>query len=391
MAEDMRNLHMYSGYVFFSNLFFWTPVFFLVFSEHLTLQEIMLLEGIYYFSVVLIELPTGYASDRLGRKQMLVLSAASAVLAYSLFALADSFWTFAAAQVAFALSISCNSGSDTSWHHDTLKAMDRESEFMERESLIVRLMLIAPAIGGVGGGLIASVELQFAYAASAAAAGFALLCALTLREPPHTLSEESPTQQLKHVWRTLNSDGRLRWMGLAYTTLVILNHLPYEFFQPYLKRAVDLPVATSIVTGAHTTLALLIAAFMAGHTANLTKRFGSPTIIMLAHALVLVLLTAMMWTFHPVVAVLLLLRSMPRGLATAPLNAEVAEHVESSIKATLFSTLSLAGRLGFGVVLLGLSLVAGWDDSSGLTAVLGASAAISGLLVASLWLTRPRT
>lgn len=391
MAQNMRNLHMYSGYVFFSNLFFWTPVFFLVFSEHLTLSEIMLLEGVYYFSVVLIELPTGYASDRLGRKLMLVFSAMSAVIAYALFAVADSFATFAAAQVAFAVSISCNSGSDTSWHHDTVKSLGREDEFMDLESRIVRLMLIAPAIGGVAGGLIASVELQFAYAASAVSACLALVCALTLKEPPHSVSTDSPMQQLRHVWQTLNSDRRLRWMGLAYTTLVILNHLPYEFFQPYLKKAIELPVATPIVTGAHTTLALLIAAFMAGRTSGLTKRFGSPSIILMAHAIVLVLLTAMMLTFHPLVAVLLLMRSIPRGLATAPLNAEVAEQVESSIKATLFSTLSLAGRLGFGLVLLSLSLVAGMDESGGLAAVLGASAAISGLLVASLWLTRPRT
>jgi len=43
-------------------------IFFLFFKAHLEIKIVLLLEAIYYISVVLLEVPSGYFSDRIGRK-----------------------------------------------------------------------------------------------------------------------------------------------------------------------------------------------------------------------------------------------------------------------------------------------------------------------------------
>lgn len=50
-----RNLRHYFGYRIAFEAYFWLPVFFLYFSHHLPLQQVLRLEAIYYAGVVLLE------------------------------------------------------------------------------------------------------------------------------------------------------------------------------------------------------------------------------------------------------------------------------------------------------------------------------------------------
>jgi hypothetical protein len=60
-----------------------------------------------------------------------------------------------------------------------------------------------------------------------------------------------------------------------------------------------------------------------------------------------------------IVAVLLLIRSIPRALMTAPINAAVAPLFEKEQRATYFSLQSLAGRLAFTLTLIIFSTTTG--------------------------------
>ena len=56
------------------NCFFWMPVFSLFFNEHLTVAQVLRLEAIYYVAVVVLEVPSGFCSDVVGRKPTLLIS-----------------------------------------------------------------------------------------------------------------------------------------------------------------------------------------------------------------------------------------------------------------------------------------------------------------------------
>ncbi len=130
-----RNVELYPWYVGFFNAFFWMPVFFLFFNEHVSLSEVLQLEAVYYAAVVALEVPSGYFSDKVGRRPTLIISSTALLAAYVLFFFGSTFIVFAAAQALLAMGIAFNSGTDASFHYDSLVALGREDEFDQREAI----------------------------------------------------------------------------------------------------------------------------------------------------------------------------------------------------------------------------------------------------------------
>ena len=63
-----RNLRIYAVYAPLTNALFWAPVFFLFFSERFPIERVLQLQSIYYVTVVLLEVPSGYFSDRVSTR-----------------------------------------------------------------------------------------------------------------------------------------------------------------------------------------------------------------------------------------------------------------------------------------------------------------------------------
>ena len=80
-----RSIRRYPVYLFFQKASYWGPVFFLYFNSLLSLSDVLLLEAIYYFGVVLLEIPTGYLADRVGPRRVLIASSLSQVAACAAF------------------------------------------------------------------------------------------------------------------------------------------------------------------------------------------------------------------------------------------------------------------------------------------------------------------
>lgn len=211
-----RNVRLYPWYAVLFNAFFWMPVFFLYFGEHLSLGEVLGLEAVYYVSVVVLEVPSGYLSDKLGRKLTLMLSAASLTAAYVLFfvapALGATFAVFSVAQVLLAGGIAANSGTDTSFHHDSLAALDRGDEYKDREAIVARNALFSTAGAAVLGGLASSLELAYAYGLSAVIAVASIVLLLRFEEPAEDTDPDALhfIPQLGACFRQL---GQPRWPG----------------------------------------------------------------------------------------------------------------------------------------------------------------------------------
>ena len=79
------NLRACTLYLVGRESYFWMPVFFLYFGAHLPVAKVLLLEAVYYIAVVVLEVPSGWASDRFGRKPTLVLSSLALLVSYLLF------------------------------------------------------------------------------------------------------------------------------------------------------------------------------------------------------------------------------------------------------------------------------------------------------------------
>ncbi|MEE8154141.1 MAG: hypothetical protein V3T53_04170, partial [Phycisphaerales bacterium] len=109
----------------------------------------------------------------------------------------------------------------------------------------------------------------------------------------------------------------------------------------------------------HMAVAMLIGAYAAARSIRIRDRVGIGPTLLLSGALQTALIAVMAIALQAWIIPLVLLRVAPRGLMTAPLNAAVTPRVPQAQRATYLSIQSLAGRLSFAAVLLGLSFLAG--------------------------------
>ena len=355
------NVSRYPWYRFFRDCYFWGPAFFLYFTSVLTLEQALWLEGVYYVSVAALEVPSGYLSDRLGRKCTLVFSSACLAAAFLVFFLGKSFAVFALAQVLMACGYASASGTDTALLFESLKQAGREDEYTHHEARALKFTFRAGAMGALGGGLLALVELKWIYGASCLAALVSMGLALTFTEP----GEDSPTPvksmgpQVKALMKK-SMALPFRFFTLYTVGMTLLIHFPYEFYQPYLDRVVGQWQTTSgltpLVTGFHLAATALVGSFF--------TRFATPRIhgceirrILMGTALFQVLLIALMAAIvHPAMVILLVGRTLARALTGPLVNAQVSPLLKREERSTFLSLQSLMGRLGYGVVLWVLPL-----------------------------------
>ncbi len=349
---------------------FWLPVFFLYFTGELGLDGALVLEAVYYLAVVVTEVPSGYASDRLGRKPTLVLASLFLLAAYIAFFVGGSLALLVVGQVFLALGISFRSGTDTSYHFELLSAAGHQAEFAKREGRLVRLTLLVGAFGAVAGGLAGSLWLAAAYLLSIVASLVAVGLALGLVPVPVGESSASPASQLRACWRALSQPGvspgpPLRWLFAVAVLAVVLAHVPYQLYQPYLDAVTwgDLDLPTALVSGGHAAAAMLVAAPVAVWSVTAVSRFGTRTTLLVGLILQWGVIGLLAVAVHPVIAGLLVLRGAPGALLRPALDAAVAPQLSAAVRATYLSLQSLGGRLAYAVVLALMSLVVG-DASS---------------------------
>lgn len=355
------NVRLYPWYAAIFHAHFWMPVFFLYFLRHMELADVLRLEAIYYAGVVLLEVPSGYFSDRFGRRPTLLIANASLLAACLTFLLGNDFATFAMAQVLLAAGLAFNSGTDTSLHYDSLASLGREDEFGDREAIVARNSILASGLAGLAGGAAGMLGLRVAYALSALAAVAGLGIVLAMRKPQRQskrLVAAGPVDQFRICGQLLRQP-LLAWLFAFYVVMTVLNHLPYEFYQPYIDLATAdrlLPgESTTLATGIHVALVMVIAAWFARRSIRLRDRFGLGAVLLSATALQTAIILAMGCVLHPLIVLLVLARSVPRALMTAPINAAVAPRASQGQRATFLSIQSLAGRLAFSGWLLALS------------------------------------
>lgn len=366
-----RNARLYPVYAGLLNAHFWLPVFFLYFNARFALDDVLRLEAIYYAAIVTLEVPSGYFSDRFGRRLTLIVANVALTCAYAVFFLSTTYAAFVVAQIALATGLAFNSGTDTSIHYESLLGIGKADQFDAREARVARNTFLAAALAAIAGGTAGSIDLRFAYALSVLFAVFSLGIVLRMTEPcPSTKDDMSSSsdflRQVAFCLRLLRNSALL-WLVLYSVLMIVLNHVPYEFYQPYIALqggALDVPSSSvPAVSGVMTALPMLIGSAVASSSIRLRNRLGLVSTLLTATGLQVLIIASMGLVFHPVVFGLILLRTCPRALMTAPLNAAIAPRVPRELRATFFSLQSFLGRLSFSALLLLLAALVGEHEN----------------------------
>lgn len=350
----MSNLQRMILAKFLGNLHFAVPLqTFFFFAKGFSMQDILLLESMFFMGMLFFEIPTGMLGDTIGRKWSLVCGTVVGLLAWIPWLMADSFALFALAFFMIGIAMSFQSGSDQALIYDELKQQKREDEMQKVMGWYMGSMTLGFAAASLIGGYLGQKQdldsFYFLYYLTAAVQMIGLGVLLTVREPPASESahelEHGPDKGLKMfingVRMIMNSPKLLRIACLQISTMPFTYILIYVF-QPYFQTA-GVPVT---FFGTAVFLSSIFSFLSKIYAFKIEEVFGVEWGTYVMTILPGILWIAMAFLVHPIIAVLLFLSHDAASNARDPVFADYFNrHIQSRNRATILSTISFAAML----------------------------------------------
>lgn len=352
-----RNLALYPWFKFTQNLLFWQAVWFLFFQQEVSAAAAIVLYAVYDVATTVMEVPSGYMSDRLGRRRTLIVATAAGALGTGLIAVGGDFFVLALAQALLGASAAFASGTDSALLYESLVAEGRADEVEQEETRSWRATLSGLALSAVTGGIIASYSFALAFAAGALAYVICLMLAWRFTEPPHeTVTAEAVG--LAAQWRYLKlamAQPVLVWLfGLA-VVMYGFSHIPFVFGQPFIAQAMaglNWPVDAPVVSGAVTAVMMAVSAAATLIAVRLRARLGLAAILLLAFGMQIGLVAVLALTSSALAIGVLFLRMVPDSFAKPFMVARIQPLLGDAGRATYLSIQSFFGRLAFAASLI---------------------------------------
>ena len=389
-ARLERNLRLITWHEILTSTAPWGVVLTLFNWARFDVEGAVALSGIYYLSVVVFEVPSGWASDRFGRVKTLRFVGVVWMAAFACWLLfGEHYLAMALGNVGVAAGFASLSGTDVSFHYDTLEALGREAEYADRQARIVAKGRVVGTLGALAGGALGLIDLRIPFAISLGLAALQFGVTLRFAEPPKTGQALAAWGQVRRCLAYL-ADIPLRWIFGYGVAMVVLEHVAINLFTPWLTEALDQSAddlgSTSLVAGIALAVMGLTGGAAARSSAVLARRFGLRQTLIAYGALSALIVTLMGLYQHVAILAVVVLRSVQGAAAPILISAAVAPVVAQQHRATLLSLNSLGGRGLWGSILLVVSTNAGDDVARTLLQY----AAISWVLVALIAVTAAR-
>ncbi len=350
----------------------------------LSATQVYSVQAIYSLAALLLDIPTGYLSDVIGRRRTLLLGGLLLPLGMVAYALAHGFWTIVLAELLVASGNSMRIGADTAFLFETLEELGEAQDYKKREGQGNFLERAGSAIASLLSSLAAFVPLRALVWSNVVTAAFLLPLSYVMAEPAvvranHQKASDHARALFRAV-RVIFTSASLRWVALYASTLFAISMISFwSYFLLFGKMGLNLGWYGVIAA------AINFAGGFGGKWAFfIEKRIGARLTFFLP---LLIAPLLMLLAAFPVIACLPLVFvcSFLRGLSQ-PLICQAAQDLSPpDQRATTLSVFSAMGRMAYVV----LTVPTGWivDHTSLSTAfvflagitLVGAGAALWGL------------
>jgi hypothetical protein len=348
------NLRAYAIHQRVVGSLFWLPTVLLYLIDQVGLTQALQLGALYYLTVVVLEVPSGWFSDHVGRVAALRVTAVAWVGCHVLF-LVGGLGPIAGAQVLLAVGYAFLSGTDSTFHFDVLDADGRSSEFESREARVRTGLLYATAVTAIVGGCLALVDLRLPFVAALLAAAVQLGATVGMSEPPRSARQASFAADLRsiagHLRRPL-----LAWVTIYVVVEVVLIHLVSELAPPYLvmvlERPTDEPAGAAVIAGLLAATVAAIGGLSLRYTESARQRFGVGAVLLALASVTAAASVAMALFVSFFVLPLVVSRGVQMAATQVMVPGIISRRVEQHHRATMLSVTSLLGRCTYAMVLL---------------------------------------
>ena len=370
MIRSRRNIYLLYGIQSLISFEVFIPVMTLFFLERgLTLFQIMLLQSIFAISMIIMEIPSGYFADRLGRKASIVVSIILMAFGFLLYYASFNFWMFVLSEIIIGLGASFLSGSDSALLYDSLIETNNKEMFKKYEGKRGSLSLVSESIASVLGGFIAKISLSLPLLVQFFITLAALPFGILLKETKiHMEKRRSFVKDIKTIIN-YSKNKKIKWFFLLNAFILNSTLVMFWFIQPLLKQVgLDIKYFGFVMAAL-----LLISAYFSYLGERYEKALGINKAL-LSLVILAPLGYGLIILFNSIYGIVFLaLFYIVRGLAKPILSDYINKMIDSKVRATLISINNLISRVIFSIVSPFIGLIA---DKYSLNIALG----FSGLL-----------
>lgn len=317
-------------------------------ANDLGMRELLVLQAIYSISIVVLEIPSGYFADVLGRKNTIIIGSILGFFGFLTYSLSYGFVGFLIAEVILGLGQSFISGSDSAMLYDTLKEVKKEKEYSKYEGRVISVGNIAEAAAAILGSLLTIISIRTPYYFQTGIAFIAIPAAFLLYEPnrQELMGKMSFKEVLGIVKHSLIDHKILRW-NIIYSSIIGASTLTMAYFaQAYCIEA-EIKVSNFGYIWAVLNVSVAISALYAY---KLDKKLGQIKLsffiitgISLGYAVTSQFIS--IWGLGMIFIFYLI-----RGIATPVLKDYINRLCESNVRATVLSIRNFVIRIIFAVI-----------------------------------------
>lgn len=324
------------------------PIVVLFYQENgMSMSQIFILKSVYSVAMVATELPSGYLADVWGCRKTILWGAILGAIGMLIYSFSADFYSFIFAEIVLGIGFSFISGADSAILYDSLKADNREEEYIKYEGRITSAGNFAEALAGVAGGLLATISFRTPYYFQFMVASIAIPAALMIKEPQHVL-ERSPLKMSEII-----SIIKITYQQVEMRSAIMISSftgaatLTYAWFvQPYFQEA-GVPVS---VFGILWTLLNLSAGVFSMFAYRIERILGNKKTLLLI--VIFISLGFILTSLEISLAGIAILFGfyMIRGIATPVLKDQINQYTDSKVRATILSVRNLEIRIIFAAI-----------------------------------------
>jgi len=347
MPGVKTNLWKLYAYKFISEFYLVVPVLIPYYVSHgLNSTQVFTIQAAYALAVLLLEIPSGYLADVIGRRPTLILGAAFMPLGLAVYAFTGRFLTFVLAEFLLAVANSMRSGCESALIYDTLLELGEAEHYKKYEGRAILFTRVGTATSAVLGGIAALAFLRLPFLINIATSTLMLPLALSLAEPQRSKRRaRNPFLDILKITRFSLAHGEIRHLifyaaliGSAGIIAVWASFLYYE----------SLGISVGL-------FGLIFAAFQLSSALGSSRAHAIEKAIGMRKALTLPLFIGAIFVLaglvrSPAVIPFIIFYSFLWGLSFPLFLDLINRRIESDIRATVLSVAMMAGSLTYVVL-----------------------------------------
>lgn len=373
---------------FCHNFMLIVPVIVLVYTQKgVTVGDFFLIQGIFRLAAFLFEIPSGYMSDCLSRKRVMISGAIFALAGYVTIAAAYGFWALVCGEALLGIASALFSGTLEAYTYDLLKRNKTQKQFLREFGSIQTWAGIASFVAAVIGGILFTyigANILWVESMFAAFSIITFLFLPELLEVRRVVKHKEAIADAVSITTNTLKNPKLRNLILFPSIFGAFTIILFWILQPVMETAI-VPVA---LFGFYTAINKISSIFVAKYAYKICEKLGNFQTSLLTIGTIIVGIVMGLLATHvssmPIIymacAFMAIVPSM-HVLNNLQYNTLIHHSIKSTERGTVLSTRAMVSTV---VGATGLIIAKFLMDGYGITTTLIFAFVMTGLLMLSL-------